>query len=163
MSFGQLLGQKTRAAQVGWVEETLRKFMAKCEEAAANQQCHAVMDEAWSSDKSSIESVEFLEQRLAELGFEAQGAQLLRCRTYEADTLRIHARWEVGPEVPKKTGNTPQGTKGNCPICHENRPMVALIPCGHTVCQQCQRSQQLRQCPMCRKNLTGATEALFMG
>eukprot|EP00438_Fugacium_kawagutii_P032394 Skav234897 [mRNA] locus=scaffold840:680410:680646:+ [translate_table: standard] len=68
----------------------------------------------------------------------------------------------MGSASPPKKKKVPKGIKGNCPICHEKRHLVALMPCGHTVCQKCHGSHQLRQCPMCRKTLTGATEALFM-
>eukprot|EP00438_Fugacium_kawagutii_P032370 Skav234873 [mRNA] locus=scaffold840:355266:355748:- [translate_table: standard] len=160
MSFGQKLGQKTRAAHVDsrdrWVEETMQQFMARCEQAAGQGQCSTQI-QVKSPQLANDEALEHLKNKLAELGL----------KSYEANDYKtavlIKAWWNMGPDVPEKTGIAPKGTKGNCPICHENRHMVALMPCGHTVCQQCQRSQQLRQCPMCRKNLTGATEALFMG
>ncbi len=54
------------------------------------------------------------------------------------------------------------GTCVTCPICQEHRPAVVLIPCGHVICRDCHRSQQLRQCPMCRGPITSATNGLFM-
>ena len=38
----------------------------------------------------------------------------------------------------------------------ESRPILALTPCGHVVCQQCQGSRQFRQCPMYCGDVTGA-------
>eukprot|EP00438_Fugacium_kawagutii_P032413 Skav234916 [mRNA] locus=scaffold840:911202:911693:+ [translate_table: standard] len=162
MSFGEQLGQKAYDAQMEWVEQTLQKFMAKCEKAAAEQQEKACMREYLFSD----EALKILQKRLDQLGFACQ--HTLRARSELVDgewrrTVDIHAGWKIGPAAPEKTRIAPQGTKGNCPVCHENRPVVALVPCGHTVCQQCHESHQLRQCPMCRKHLTGATQALFVG
>eukprot|EP00438_Fugacium_kawagutii_P032374 Skav234877 [mRNA] locus=scaffold840:359148:359639:- [translate_table: standard] len=163
MSFAQRLGQHVRAAQVEWVEAIMQKFMAQCEEAAKRGQCQQNLLYNELCDSASTDSaLNLLNQRLSELGLAHARAEQIN-HTLHGICVQVRANWEPGPDVPEKTGIAPKGTKGNCPICHENRHMVALMPCGHTVCQQCQRSQQLRQCPMCRKNSTGATEALFMG
>jgi hypothetical protein len=49
-----------------------------------------------------------------------------------------------------------------CPICHEHRPAVVLVPCGHVVCRECHGCQKLRQCPMCREVIASTSRGLFM-
>eukprot|EP00438_Fugacium_kawagutii_P012630 Skav215585 [mRNA] locus=scaffold666:74589:74879:+ [translate_table: standard] len=95
--------------------------------------------------------MEVLKQRLQELGFER----------VSVDLLRVYASWRN--LQPQKTETRPraQGMIGSCPICYEDRPLVALIPCGHTACNRCQQSMQL-QCPMCRVTLRGATQGIFL-
>ena len=102
------------------------------------------------------EAVEQLEKRLGEFGFSSYAT-----RHSKAGNVVISAAWMLGTETIQKADDGPQGIKANCPVCHENGYVVALMPCGHTVCKQCHPG--LCQCPMCRKSLTGATQALFMG
>eukprot|EP00438_Fugacium_kawagutii_P032372 Skav234875 [mRNA] locus=scaffold840:357811:358296:- [translate_table: standard] len=159
MSFVQKLGQKTRAAQVDcrdrWVAENLLRIMEACEREAGRGECVAVI-RVDPSHCAADEALEHLNAKLGALGLPSYLADYVSRQVPSWERrVQIIACWEVGPDGPEIAL---KGTAGNCPICYENRPMVALMPCGHTVCQQCQRSQQLRQCPMCRKNLTGATE-----
>ena len=75
------------------------------------------------------------------------------------------AKWTAGDATstsPEPIPTASGGTCVTCPICDEHRPAVGLVPCGHVVCRDCHRSQQLRQCPMCRKVITSATQGLFM-
>ena len=73
----------------------------------------------------------------------------------------ITAEWGQAPTSPPEARAT-SGHVGSCPICMETRPVVALVPCGHTVCGTCRRSHPLQQCPMCRRQVTTATEGLFL-
>ncbi|CAK8995409.1 unnamed protein product [Durusdinium trenchii] len=56
----------------------------------------------------------------------------------------------------------PGGTLITCPICHEHRPGVALVPCGHVICRDCPSGQRMRRCPMCRESISAATRGLFL-
>ena len=40
-----------------------------------------------------------------------------------------------------------------CPICFENNKTIAMIPCGHTFCNNCKHVFKL--CPLCRTAVTG--------
>lgn len=159
MSFAQELGQRSLAACVdsrnSWVEETLRKLMTECEAKAAQGHCVACVIQPRPS-LFPEDAMALLDQRLADLGFTSKAVVL-----NWHNNVYAHVTWNMA-QMPDETNSTPQGIKGTCPICHENWHLVALTPCGHTVCQQCQKSSGLRQCPMCRENLTGATRALFM-
>ena len=46
----------------------------------------------------------------------------------------------------------------DCCICMEktsnNRKLAVLIPCGHTVCEECTEPLQGHPCPKCRRNST---------
>lgn len=83
---------------------------------------------------------------------------------YEFDT-QISVNWgQASPSPPAaaEAHAATCGQVGSCPICMETRPVVVLVPCGHTVCSTCRGSKDLRQCPMCRRQITTATEGLFI-
>ena len=46
----------------------------------------------------------------------------------------------------------------DCCICmgktSDTKKLAALIPCGHTVCEDCAPNMQGRQCAICRVNST---------
>lgn len=171
MSFAQQLGQTsfaaTKACHGEWLAQTLQFFRSRCEEAAAGGECasetRVQRPRIWEDMALAT-----LRQTVADLGFHNTVVDLVPGPTHYYDRemqVRISVTWIMGSAScgPDTANSAPQGIKGNCPICHENRHMVALTPCGHTVCQQCYGSCQLRDCPMCRQTLTGATRALFMG
>lgn len=159
MSFAQHLGQKALFAHLTcrdeWVKNTLEAFEMQCEKAAEWGKCCVEMT-VQPSVHMDDEAVELLEKRLGEFGFSSYAT-----RYSKAGNVVIGAAWMPGTETIQKADDGPQGIKANCPVCHENGYVVALMPCGHTVCKQCHPG--LCQCPMCRKSLTGATQALFMG
>ena len=54
------------------------------------------------------------------------------------------AKWTVDVATPTCRERSPRasgGTRVTCPICHEHRPAVVLVPCGHVVCRDCHRSK----------------------
>ena len=46
----------------------------------------------------------------------------------------------------------------DCCICMEktsnDRKLAVLVPCGHTVCEECTEPLQGHPCPKCRRNST---------
>lgn len=54
-------------------------------------------------------------------------------------------------------GNRREAPVGNlvqsCGVCHEDRPMHSLSPCGHLLCGAC--STNIRSCPFCRSSVHG--------
>lgn len=166
MAFAQQLGQKTLAANVAcrdrWLNEVQQRFMQCCEEQATQGGCTARLE--WDSPRMMRDcALELLQEWLETLGFTSCSAEPSYCRGRHK--VNIEAVWSMakeGEDLPKEPATHPQGMKGHCPICHENRHLVALVPCGHSVCKKCHQGGQLRQCPMCRTNLTGATRALFV-
>ena len=157
MSFAQSLGRTSMGVHEKYIEQTMQDFMAACEAQATDGYCHCQKSygqpEWWSDGGTKT-----LEQRVRELGFSS--AHACTCKHSGNFWIKLHASWNLESQAPEKTG--PSGTSSTCPICHETRPAVALTPCGHVVCQQCQESQRFRQCPMCRTQVTGATRGLFM-
>mmetsp|Transcript_57012 Transcript_57012/g.90392 ORF Transcript_57012/g.90392 Transcript_57012/m.90392 type:complete len:161 (+) Transcript_57012:48-530(+) len=160
MSFGQKLANKAQAARTRvceqWVEQTLKEFMKKCEEAAEDGDYDHKMP-ALLPCRAQDEAEAQLGKKLGELGFTHVFADRVGPRVV------ITAEWNMPAKAAGKSKATPQGIKGKCPICQETRHLVALMPCGHTLCTQCHASSQLRRCHMCREWLSGATRALFMG
>ena len=142
-------------------EKIFSGFIAECEAQAAKGCCDCekkYTSPEWWSD----EDLETLKQRVGELGFSDFAVEDVEEKRSRSWRIEIYASWNLESQAPEKTGTGPSGTSSTCPICHETRPVVALMPCGHVVCQQCQESQRFRQCPMCRTQVTGATRGLFM-
>ena len=176
MSFCQRLARKTVNQQQAYDMETQQmlqpwltgikeKFIQECE-AAADQRlfsCSMVLPRNPQLCDRRV-GQDLLQQQLqgmlTELGFKDATADVFRdC------SGRIKAEWtadDAASGSPERSLQAASGTCVTCPICHEHCPAVALVPCGHVVCRDCQRCQQLRQCPMCRKVITSATEGLFM-
>ena len=161
MAFAQQLGQKALAANVAcrdqWVNEVQQSFMEKCEAAATEGRCKAWL-EVGRPSMMHDSALQLLDDWFGKQGFTSYLAE------YCTRDRKVHLRaeWSMAKELPEQPATHPQGMKGHCPICHENRHLVALMPCGHSVCKKCHQGGQLRQCPMCRTNLTGATRALFV-
>ena len=146
-------------------------FMEACRAEARNQQnkcnfCVYLSDEEVSKRNGGKGVTEQkLRAMLVELGFhdgrvEWRASSVTGSKAY----FRVSATW---PEADATSFLEPSpepagGTCITCPICQEHRPAVVLIPCGHVVCRDCQRCQQLRQCPMCRELVSLASNALFM-
>lgn len=162
MSFVQQLGRATMAARETFAEQTMQELMRQCQDHASWGCSSCVTNIQASPQVRDGEGVRLiLHEKLQEMGFEDISVSQ-RWLPQQRWNYHIQVKWKVEAKVPENTGKEPEGTSSTCPVCLENRPVVALIPCGHVVCQQCQGSQQFRQCPMCRADVTGATRALFM-
>ena len=150
------------------VDEFKPKFLQRCEAAAAGRQLscsmHVELPQFLEGDREGMFKQPLLEF-LLELGFPEGKVKMSPSpgRCYGRWCFDIEVKWS--PEDATCTVSPPQTTRGTCttcPICHEHRPAVALIPCGHVICRDCHRGRQLRQCPMCRAAVTSATNGLFM-
>jgi len=86
---------------------------------------------------------------------------------------QIHDKLVAVRDLVQRRRQQPQATNGNvrggmvvkCPICLEEAPGVALIPCGHTICHMCSdhiTGAHSPTCPCCRVRVTGATQGLYM-
>lgn len=54
-----------------------------------------------------------------------------------------------------------EDTIAMCTICYENIVSIALNPCGHTICAQCDTElQSTITCPMCREHIV-RKQAIF--
>ena len=175
MSFCQRLARKTVNVQQAydmetqqmlqlWVTGIKEKFIQVCEAAADRRQFSCSMALPRNPELFRRVGPDLFQQQLhgmlTELGFKDPIVNV-----YGDCTGAIDAKWTADDATstsPERSTKAASGTCVTCPICHEHRPAVALVPCGHVVCRDCQRCQQLRQCPMCRKVITSATEGLFM-
>lgn len=162
-----------------WVAKIKEKFMAQCEAASHRQELRCTMQVDYPRDLGNRDSVDRsrlqqqLQEVLVELGFQdgnvsAFGRRQVPCppsgykRVCQAT---MSANWAADDSTSTGQERSPKASGGTCvtcPICHEHRPAVVLMPCGHVVCRDCHRCQQLRQCPMCRKVITSASQGLFM-
>ena len=151
-----------------WRAEANQQFIQACEAAADRWRYSCAMvipvpeNLLWSREFGMGVFKKSLQELLVELGF-PEGTVTV-CPGWEP-ALRMEVKWspeDATGSIPEPHPQTSRGTCTTCPICHEHRPAVALIPCGHVICRDCHRRQQLRQCPMCRAAVTSATNGLFM-
>lgn len=174
MSFAAELGQMAfdaKEAQVKrWVEVTLIDFRTQCKKRARKSKSSCTVDFKLPKLPSAArnQAICLLDEKLNELGFE--DFDTTRCKfSKNLSGLQVKASWKVEPKEKIRqveqtaADSNSQGLVGPCPICHEDDHLVALVPCGHSVCKKCHQCGRLHQCPVCRTNLTGATSALFVG
>ncbi len=48
-----------------------------------------------------------------------------------------------------------------CAICITNKVQYAFNPCGHTLCGECNRSEQMNRCHLCRKPVINVIKLFF--
>ena len=143
------------------------EFMEACRKAARNQKNSCDIRVGLSEEVEKRAGGKDITQQklramLVELGF--HDGRVQRPGPWDFYDFKVSASWPVADatspkEPPQKRA---RGTSITCPICHEHRPAVVLMPCGHVVCRSCQRCQQFRQCPMCRGPVSSASNGLFM-
>ena len=174
MAFAQKLAQNVNAygvqTQQLMQEEVARArswFMQSCERVSKAGKCsfsgNFNMDRKVENrqDYCHEKTRDLLQEGLADLGFQRCEVQL--AYPNYSHIFNMSATWTADAETSRKGESINPcsgGTRVTCPICHEHRPAVALVPCGHVVCRECR--QKLHQCPMCRKVVTSATQGLFM-
>ena len=168
MSFRQQLAKNSVNVHQAWLDDIKNKFMQECEKASRSGRLSCCKDYAMPQHWCAVNETESIRQQLqkllVELGFpEGKVTSPGWQGGHYRENFRISVQWSH--EDATCTVSPPQTTRGTCttcPICQETRPAVALMPCGHVICRDCHRCQQLRQCPMCRGPITSATEGLFM-
>ena len=178
MAFAQKLaknvnayGAQTQQLMQEHATKVKNEFMRCCETASSAGKCfHTQTFSAGPENRQDYRSDkmrDLLKEGLADLGLQRCEVKANGGQAYcgNAKYFEISATWTADAEAScngEHINPSSGGTRMTCPICHEHRPAVALVPCGHVVCRDCHRCQQLRQCPMCRKGITSATQGLFM-
>ena len=149
-----------------WQAEIKPMFIQECEAAADRRGCSCYLDIAQPENLVNRGlHVDVLKQPLQELLVELGFPEGTVAWMPQWSEFRIEVKWspeDATGSIPEPHPQTTRGTCTTCPICHEHRPVVVLVPCGHVICRDCHRCQQLRQCPMCRASITSATNCLFM-
>ncbi|CAK9006433.1 unnamed protein product [Durusdinium trenchii] len=153
------------------VAAKMEEFMRNCHQRAeqGSRSCDLVVGIHNLNQRSGGGDlvVQKFKERMAELGLpngvEGPGRYYAQNVGPCSPALRLTANWEA-EEVAACRVEEPMrgGTRIDCPVCYEHRPAVALMPCGHVICRDCHRCQQIRQCPMCRTPTHSATQGLFM-
>jgi sacsin len=64
---------------------------------------------------------------------------------------------EAKESVAKATADT------QCQICLINQVNVCLVPCGHTICEGCERQMHSNKCPFCRRGIQQRTKFFSPG
>lgn len=127
MSFAEKLGQKAFAASKAcndeWLEPLLKKIMSECEAAAERGACRKEISFEVPSHFMEDLALTNLKKEVSKLGFKDVDVY---CPYYQS-RRSISLGWKMG-SAEEKTPVTNQGLQGNCPICHEKRCMVALVP-----------------------------------
>ena len=166
----RLYDLETERLVVQLVATEKERFPEACRNAARNQKNHCYIgvklsDEVKNRTGARVLTEQKLRAMLLELGFHDGSVERPGPHYF-----LVGATWPVADaadqaSTKRRRRTSPEragGTFITCPICHEHRPAVVLMPCGHVVCQDCQRGQQFRQCPMCRRSVFSASDGLFM-
>ena len=159
MSFAQSLSTRAGVATRDYAAQIVQKFKAECEAAAYRGGTSRAIRQQVREGWLDLEQVtKLIKEEVGKMGFDSYKVHSSVDLNNDY-CLQVEASWKHVAENRDEVSD-PGGSTSTCPICHEDQPVVALVPCGHVVCRQCQG--QLRQCPMCRIELTGATRALFL-
>jgi len=75
----------------------------------------------------------------------------------------LKASWLGVPEQAEAPQQRPSDASAECPVCLEFANVVALFPCGHTMCRACAGRFVHAACPSCRQRVIGVTQGLFLG
>ena len=142
-----------------WVAKIRQEFEEECDKASRRGRFSCEMRVRNPGTQKSDLVKQQLQDILVELGFPDGTVRETSGFCYEFSMFADWSHEDATGSIPEPH---PSGTCANCPICQEHRPAVALIPCGHVICRDCHRGQQLRQCPMCRGPILSATNGLFM-
>jgi len=73
--------------------------------------------------------------------------------------LISNLKWDAA-SIAAHVDNAPDpnatGLEGKCPICYDdNVKLMALTPCGHTICTGCAGDFVGKECPHCRQMVSG--------
>ena len=178
MSFVQRLSQRSSAAQdqqvasdrqkiQQWVAAQVTRFEQACEQEsdrgnfAASFSFRAEVPQLNRLNTDSYQTE--LQQTLGAYGFENLAVAVNNFNDRFSCRLSFSASWGGAGAERCEAGRTTArgGFVGPCGICHEDRPLVVLAPCGHALCRTCQ--QQIgRECPFCRQCVHTTTCGLFI-
>ena len=90
---------------------------------------------------------------------ESRQQELLRSEKVNLE-YEIHQEKNKLIETKEKHKTTIETIKMfECSICMDRLNKVMCIPCGHCFCLQC--SKTLKECPICRSNITGINNIYF--
>lgn len=146
--FRQQLASRThqsneRAVQ-GVVNATMQTFMEKCRATADQGRCFCSVTKiniqplCYMAGGAELVVQKFKEQ-MAEMGFPNGVGNPYESSRGGNFVLDLTATWEAEDTAACTVEEAARGgTRVTCPICHEHRPGVALIPCGHVMCRDCQ-------------------------
>jgi len=75
----------------------------------------------------------------------------------------LSASWPGVLEHEEAPQPLPSGASAECPVCLEFTHVVALFPCGHTMCSACAGRVVQSACPSCRQRVICVSDNLFLG
>ena len=162
MAFARRLSQQTAASTAQqlasdqqkmqrWVDQAVAQFEKRCEQASLRAKCSAEMNvqhlhvakSLQQAPKTTESFTNALQQALEAHGFitlQVFGVGSLGWREglWCHEYVRVTASWSQAPqdESPCRAGAGchQAGQIGTCAICNEDRSLVVLAPCGHTLC-----------------------------
>mmetsp|Transcript_124883 Transcript_124883/g.399250 ORF Transcript_124883/g.399250 Transcript_124883/m.399250 type:complete len:194 (+) Transcript_124883:142-723(+) len=107
--------------------------------------------------------------KLAALGFATCGAKPSGLALHPVDGRNqlgyrwsLSASWLGVPEQEEAPQRLASGASAQCPVCLEFTNVVALFPCGHTMCRACAGRIVHAACPSCRQLVIGVSQGLFL-
>jgi len=161
-NYAQSLKEKAALGRRPDVQTVLAEINQKVEKAASNGenrtnvQVDLGFDMADVCQQNKMSGVENdVHRALASAGFIDFEIHIAPVNHGECWFLIKNLQWDsVGTGGSIDANAT--GLEGKCPICYdENVSMMALTPCGHTICTGCIGNFVGKECPTCRQNVSG--------
>ena len=162
MTFADELLKDAKAARKTWSERQAERFVKVCQkrvrdsqgfETSASMKILAPAQTLEGAKKAALE----LKRSLDTHGFVASEVQVEAWVKGMIFRLMIQGSWMNDTMPPKG------GLRGQCPICLGSKMLVALAPCGHTMCSPCQQKVAARRkCPMCRCHVDRVTTGIYV-
>ena len=106
-------------------------------------------------------------KELKQQGFKGVKVQVVQVAKGVARRLSVQASLVKDDNIERRAG----GLQGHCPVCFGSKVLVALAPCGHTICKACYlfvcpslraHLPPRRKCPICRSVVDQATAGIFV-
>lgn len=111
-----------------------------------------------NSDSEFMEGVEEALKQLAREEFGDAVSIIISTRRGGKRDLNMSLVFPKGPPAAQQAGLR-SNVQQQCPVCHEEKAVVAFTPCGHLICAECHGNVRGQfgpgNCPTCRQRVTG--------
>ncbi|CAE7717404.1 URA2 [Symbiodinium microadriaticum] len=167
----ELLKDATEARKT-WIRRQTERFAKACQQRLRDSQGFETTTTLKifapaTTERGAKEAAKELKRSLEEQGFLASEVQVVPVAKGVTPRLSVQASL-LKDEMEDRAG----GLQGHCPVCLGSKVLVALAPCGHTVCKDCKRTVcpdfiparllHRNKCPVCRSVVDRATAGIFV-
>ena len=161
MALASQLSKDATAARKTWSARETERFAKVCQKRVRDSQGFETITRLKifapaETHEGAKKAAQELKRSLDAHGFVASEVQVEALVQGMIFRLSVQASWV---EDESASG----GLREQCPICLGDKVLVALAPCGHTVCNQCKGKIPVgRKCPMCRSVVERVTAGIYV-